>query len=162
MISIPYTYLIGWSDLNVWYYGTRYANGCDPSDLWDTYFTSSKYVKEFINCFGDPDIKEIRKIFKTSAEARSWEHKVLKRMKVVQKNNWINKTDNISIDPKLAGHGKAKYWLGKKGVEHCNFGKKFSEEFKNKLRGPKSESHKQSLRGPRPHVNQKGIKRISK
>jgi hypothetical protein len=41
----PYTYLIGWSHLNKWYYGRRTAKGCHPSELWVKYFTSSKSVK---------------------------------------------------------------------------------------------------------------------
>ena len=45
---IPYTYIIGWSSLNKWYYGVRYAKNCKPEDLWKTYFTSSKHVKEFL------------------------------------------------------------------------------------------------------------------
>ena len=44
---MSYTYLIGWTKYNIQYYGVRYAKGCHPDDLWKTYFTSSKYVKEF-------------------------------------------------------------------------------------------------------------------
>ena len=70
-IYIPYTYLIGWSKLNTWYYGSRFAlksnclyeTGCHPDDLFVTYFTSSKYVKNFIKLNGNPDIIQIRKTF---------------------------------------------------------------------------------------------------
>lgn len=44
-IYIPYTYLIGWSKLNWWYYGAEFAKIkkiANPSNLWTTYFTSSK------------------------------------------------------------------------------------------------------------------------
>ena len=37
----PYTYLIGWSKLDKWYYGCRYGINCHPDDFWKTYFTSS-------------------------------------------------------------------------------------------------------------------------
>jgi len=40
--NLPYTYLIGWSNLNTWYYGRRTSKNCHPSDLWQKYFTSSK------------------------------------------------------------------------------------------------------------------------
>lgn len=40
-IYTPYTYLIGWSKHNIWYYGKRTAKNCHPNDFWVTYFTSS-------------------------------------------------------------------------------------------------------------------------
>lgn len=97
--SIPYTYLIGWPTLNKWYYGVRYASGCHPNELWVSYKTSSIRVLELTKLHGDPPIREIRKTFKNSNSARLWEHRVLKRMKVIYDEKWINKTDNISIAP---------------------------------------------------------------
>ena len=61
MPSTPYTYLLGWSEHNTWYYGVRYAKGCHPSDIWKKYFTSSKHVKNFVKMHGDPDVIEDRK-----------------------------------------------------------------------------------------------------
>jgi len=58
-----YTYRIGWSKLNINYYGSRYAKGCDPSDFWVTYYTSSTLVKRMTSQHGEPDIKEIRRVF---------------------------------------------------------------------------------------------------
>jgi hypothetical protein len=95
----PYTYFIGWAKLNTWYYGLRFAEGCHPDELWKTYFTSSSHVAEFVKQHGDPDIIEIRKIFNEVPKARLWEHRVLKRMKVVQRNDFLNRTDNKSIAP---------------------------------------------------------------
>lgn len=93
---MAYTYLIGWSEHQKFYYGVRFAKGAKPEDLWKTYFTSSKYVKAFRIKYGEPDIISIRKAFIESKDARIWEHKVLRRMKVVNKDKWLNKTDNIS------------------------------------------------------------------
>jgi hypothetical protein len=42
--SISYTYLIGWSKLDKWYYGVRYASNCNPDELWVKYKTSSKQL----------------------------------------------------------------------------------------------------------------------
>lgn len=53
MSHVPYTYLIGWSKLNKWYYGSRTAKNCHPSELWIKYFTSSKFVKEFRRLYGE-------------------------------------------------------------------------------------------------------------
>jgi hypothetical protein len=52
----PYTYLIGWSSTNKFYYGVRYAKKCNPSELFISYFTSSKHVKSYMKKHGNPDI----------------------------------------------------------------------------------------------------------
>ncbi len=97
MTNIPYTYLIGWSKLNVWYYGVRYAKNCNPSELWKTYFTSSKHVQTFRKLNGEPDIIIPRKIFNNKYKARKWETKVLQRMKVLEnKNKWLNRNDILA------------------------------------------------------------------
>lgn len=99
----PFTYLLGWTIHDKWYYGVRYALNCDPSDLGSKYLSSSKYVKQFIEQYGLPDIMKIRKIFKTTKAAREWEEKVLKRMKVKSSDRWLNKNDR-SAPPPLIGH----------------------------------------------------------
>jgi hypothetical protein len=86
----PYTYLIGWSNHNKWYYGVRYAAKCNPSDLWTRYFTSSKEVKKFRQINGEPDIIQIRKIFSEAKKAKHWEDKVLRRLKVHLDDSWLN------------------------------------------------------------------------
>lgn len=102
----PYTYLIGWSTHEVYYYGVRYANGCEPSELWTTYFTSSKHVKEFAKNNGDPDIVSIRKTFNDVDSARIWETKCLRRLKAKDRLDFLNKTDNISISKESADRGR--------------------------------------------------------
>jgi len=95
----PYTYFIGWSKHNKFYYGVRYAKNSNPKELWITYFTSSKHVKNYSAKYGNPDIIQIRKIFKNPDEARLWENRVLKRLKVVNNSKYLNATDNIAIKP---------------------------------------------------------------
>lgn len=63
-MTVYYTYLIGWTEHNKWYYGVRFAKNCHPNELWKTYFTSSKHVISFRNTFGEPDIINVRKTFK--------------------------------------------------------------------------------------------------
>lgn len=127
-MTTPYTYLIGWSYLNRWYYGVRYQKGCDPNDLWNPYKTSSKHVSQFIKDHGDPDIIQVRKTFNNRQSALLFEHKVLRRMCVIRKEQWINKTDNRAInnayDEQVA---RAK----KMGAN--NRGRKLSEETKRKM-----------------------------
>ena len=89
-IYTPYTYLIGWSRLNKWYYGARYAQGCNPKDFWKKYFTSSTAVKDFVNKNGQPDIIQIRKTFNSDIDCIEWEGKVLKRVRAAQRDCFLN------------------------------------------------------------------------
>lgn len=99
---IPYTYLIGWSKLDKWYYGVRWVEGCHPNDLWKEYFTSSEYVKMMKDVFGDPDIIEVRKKFDCPKKARLWETLVISRMRMFESQKWLNRSNplktKISID----------------------------------------------------------------
>jgi len=96
-IYTPYTYLIGWSSLNKYYYGVRYGKGCHPDELWVEYFTSSKRVKSYKEQYGDPDIIQIRKTFDNREDACNWEHIVLRKLKAPYKEEWLNQTDNKAI-----------------------------------------------------------------
>lgn len=93
----PYTYLIGWSKHNVWYYGSRFCNNkrqiANPSDLWNPYKTSSIYVKQTIKELGEPDVIQVRKTFSSAKEALSWEETVIRRMNIVQSERWLNKNN---------------------------------------------------------------------
>lgn len=97
---IPYTYLLVHKISGLKYYGVRFAKGCHPNELWKTYWSSSKTVKQLIRTDG-PDSFEIsiRKTFINAELARKWENKVLRRLNVVKNTNFLNKTDNISIAP---------------------------------------------------------------
>ena len=95
-MTIPYTYLIGWPELDTWYYGVRWRPGCDPTDLWVKYFTSSKHVKAFRAQHGEPKVIRITRVFAEPAEARKWEHRVLSRLKADVNPKFLNKTvDNV-------------------------------------------------------------------
>ena len=55
-----YTYLIGWSQPKKFYYGVRFSAKAQVSDLWKTYFTSSKKVSKFRKENGEPNVIQIR------------------------------------------------------------------------------------------------------
>ena len=116
--TIPFTYLLKHINTNKYYYGVRFKKGCHPNDLWTKYFTSSKRVKALIRKYGKKSfIFEIRKTFKTIKQARIWEHKVLKRLKVIYRNDFLNLTDNKSVDPiylSKINSGKNNPWYNKK------------------------------------------------
>jgi hypothetical protein len=118
---IPFTYLLKHIPTNKYYYGVKFKKGCHPNDFWIKYFTSSKKVKGLIKRYGKKSFQfQIRKTFKTQQEAINWEHKVLRRMKVIYRNDFLNQSDNKSIDPKAtikANTGRVSPWLGKKHTE---------------------------------------------
>ena len=128
----PYTYLIGWTSINKWYYGRRTAKNCHPNEFWIKYFTSSFSVKEYILKYGNPDVIEIRKIFDSIEDCKRWESRVLSHYKVETNDMWINQR---STDDKWDTTGK--YNGGNTGVPH-------TEETKRKMRKPK-----------KPHIRQK-------
>jgi len=101
---MAYTYLIGWSKLEKYYYGVRYSKFARPEELWVTYKTSSKYVKEIADEFGPPDLIQIRKIFNNKVDAINWESKVLRRMRVIENSKFINRWDNSMVPININGH----------------------------------------------------------
>lgn len=140
-MNTPYTYLLGWKNLNLYYYGVRYSKNCHPDELLVNYFSSSKVVQKMINENILPDIVEIRKTFKSPGKARIWENKVLRRLNVINDNKWINKTNNISIKPQP---GKSNPMYGRSGNKHPLFGKTLSEETRHKI-GQKSRLKKGNM-----------------
>lgn len=121
MDRIPYTYLLIHKPTKSYYYGVRYAKGCHPNDLWVSYFTSSRHVRGLINKYGEDSFEcQVRRVFDNVDSARRWESKVLKRMKVVIREDFINKTDNVSIDPAMASKGMR----GKTGNRCPAYGRK--------------------------------------
>lgn len=114
-----YTYLIGWSKLNKFYYGVRYAKKATPSELWVTYFTSSKHVASFRATHGEPDIIQIRREFSDESKARDWECKVLTRLGIPKNEKFLNRTNNKSIF-----YERDETWRkNRSGVNHPRYGK---------------------------------------
>jgi hypothetical protein len=98
-----YTYLLGWIKQNKFYYGVRYAKNAKPEDLGITYFSSSKYVRLHMEQFGEPDIIEVRRIHDSKEKALAWECKVLRRMRVVENANYLNRWDNNMVPYNVDG-----------------------------------------------------------
>lgn len=130
----PYVYLIGWSKYNKWYYGVRFAKGCHPTDLWKTYFTSSKHVKKMRNDVGEPDIIQVRKSdFIDVNHAREYEDTVIRRMNAVLDSNWLNRCYSKAIHPDDASILKGKTYEEIYGKEKADF-LKLSRSISNKRR----------------------------
>ena len=97
-IYIPYTYCITFLLTGQRYYGCRYANNktyvANPKDLWITYFTSSKVIKDLIALHGKESFTfQIRQTFKTTEETVAWEHKFLTRIDTAANPDWFNKSN---------------------------------------------------------------------
>lgn len=161
----PYTYLIGWSKLNYWYYGCEYKKTAHPDNLWTTYFTSSEIVKEMRIWHGEPDHIEVRMTFDTAANARAWEDKVIRRLGAVFSDKWLNRANGgkefCNDSPqtrermrlaKLGKKGAKRSELTKQKMRKAALGRKFSEEHKQKLcearrkRAPVSLETKEKMR----------------
>jgi len=139
----PYTYLIGWSHLDRWYYGVRTAKNCDPKDLWKSYYTSSNHVKLFKVVHGDPDIVEIRKIFDDKEKAKRWEAKFLRKINVINNEKWLNKSYS---DEKFVNRGhteETKTKLSNAARKGIPLSEEHRKKIQSSLKGkPKSESHR--------------------
>lgn len=163
---MPYTYLFGWNMLQKYYYGVRYASNCSPDDLYVKYKSSSKEVKKMIKLHGKPDIIQVRRTFLTPEKAIRWEERVLRRMKVLRDEKWLNMNisgaiyikeftqehkDKISKnnigkhDPKHAHHASEvarKVNKGKKRPEHSKRIKELAKQgiYKNIYKSGKEHS----------------------
>ena len=92
-IYTPFTYIIGWTQYKKFYYGAKYAQGCQPSDLWKTYFTSSNYVKEFREEFGEPDIIKIHRTFSDANSCQNFEYTYLTKIDAKNNDSFLNKSN---------------------------------------------------------------------
>lgn len=142
---IPFTYLLFCKTTGQYYYGSRYGKHCHPSQLWTTYYTSSKLVKQLIREHGE-DAFEVRvtRTFETKEQARDWEYRFLNRVKASTNPIWLNQHNGdgeflnkggykMSDDQKKflseLHKGKPKPATAKAMIgNNHNKGKKFSEE----------------------------------
>lgn len=86
----PYTYLIVFKPTGQYYYGSRTAKGCHPTELFNgntsrskSYWSSSRLIKLLLKSHGPEKFHvEIRRTFQNKNSCIVWESKVLRRMKV--------------------------------------------------------------------------------
>lgn len=116
---MSYTYLIGWSEYDRWYYGKRTANKLSPDhDLWKVYFTSSKYVNHVRNILGEPDVIRVHKTFENNEDANEFEERFLSRVNAVSSPRWINRGNGgrkFFHNTSLSDENKKKLSESKKG-----------------------------------------------
>jgi hypothetical protein len=142
-MTIPYTYLLKCKATGELYYGVKYAKNCNPDQFWKTYFTSSEYVKQLIHKYGINQFEfQIRKTFECESKARAWERKVIKRMNIANRREFINRScpgeyfgfetgeKNPMSDPKIKQKmiiNRTKSLLKNHGVSHNSKIKSFRD-----------------------------------
>lgn len=143
-MHLPYTYYLFHKPTGLKYYGVRFSKTCHPSDLWNKYFTSSKKVKKLIEEYGiNSFVCEIRKTFKNKQEAINWETKVLQKLNVIHKKEWINESQGRA-NLKCASNGmlgkyhseetKKKMSDAQRGEKNHMFGKQHTADSIEKIR----------------------------
>lgn len=142
-----YTYLVRCTVTGQKYYGVRYGEQCCPTQLWTTYFTSSKNVHSLIEQHGvDQFSVSIRKTFVDTEKARRWEHKVLRRLKVCSRTDWINQTDNVAFEPLYGDTNPARSQRTREFVSWFNKNHRDYSQHHFKTNNPaKTQQHKEKL-----------------
>ena len=136
---MAFTYLIGWKDLDRWYYGYTVR---EPDALWVTYFTSSDHVKRFMQENGDPDVIRVHKIFDSKEEANLFENRFLRRVSAVRSQRWLNRHDTVLFmgPSEFSESSKAKMSLAakkRKRTPHSEETRRKISEARKKMRGMK-------------------------
>lgn len=103
---MPYVYFLKNKTTGLKYIGVRYAQGSCPSDFWNTYFTSSSFVKKLVDIYGRNDFKyRIIHIFDKAEDAILKENDYLLMIKDKNKKNYMNLNYSlpVSLDRAAAG-----------------------------------------------------------
>lgn len=148
---VPYTYVIGWSTNNVWYYSVKWAEGCHPDTFWIDYFTSSREVERYVAEHGPPDVRRITNRFTSPDRAVRAETRALRKIKASGYwDRWLNRAINGRVIGKHTEESRLKMSLAHLGKKR----KPFSEQHKERLseakigrkRAPFSEETKRRMR----------------
>jgi NUMOD3 motif-containing protein len=146
LLTTPYIYYLRWSKLGKQYLGCRFRRGCHPSDLWVSYFSSSKVVQKIRREYGSPDIIKIVRVFNAKEGALSkeeqstiveTEHRYLSLFQAMQNEKWLNLCNGGSAQPPEFRHSddtRQRMSAPHKKIPNGCLGKKRSEETKAKLR----------------------------
>lgn len=130
----PYTYYLKWST-GMKYIGARYSDSSEYGDIWQTYFTSSKLVEDYVKVHGNPDVVKIIGSFSSHKETLDHEGKLLKRLDASNRKDFLNQTNGWTCTGlNNPPHG----WL--KGNRHSAFPKSSDHKLKisKALKGKKN------------------------
>lgn len=132
----------------MFYFGSRTARNCDPSDLFVKYFTSSKIIKTLIEQDGVSAFRvKIDRIFESKEQAIEREYEVLKHFEAGSNDRFFNMHHSRAIawteDMRKAASEK------RRGKGNGMFGRKHSAESRLKMSKPKdfSKTNTSNMRG---------------
>lgn len=138
---MAYTYYVYHKPTKQHYYGARWAKNCHPDDLWVTYFTSCRKIKQLIETYGTDSFEvDVRRVFASAVEARSWEHRVLKKIKAVSRKDWLNSSNG---QPPICNYSRVGQGAGRQlsNTQRENISKAMT----GRVRSPFSEEHKRNM-----------------
>lgn len=115
--SVQYTYTIKFLPTGQMYHGSRTAEGCHPSELWVTYFTSSNIVKDLIKKYGEDSFTIIDIEEHPNNDAYDKETKFLVENNCSESDEWLNMSNNEFSKCHSSELVKSRM-LYKYGVEH--------------------------------------------
>lgn len=129
----PFAYLIRSKLDGKLYYGIRFSNDADPSQLWTTYFTSSKEIRAKVKKYGPESFTaEVRKVFETAEQAINWESRFLTRINAASRDDWMNRSNGYVALGKI-NLGKRKTEQHWENWKMARKGHTVSEETKKKI-----------------------------
>lgn len=103
-MTIPYTYLLKFLPTGQYYYGVRFAEHCYPSELFTTYFSSSRIIGRLIAEYGTSAFEfQIRRTFNNKISARDWEQKLLIKVNAASNPTFLNQSNNMKGIMRLIG-----------------------------------------------------------
>ena len=137
--SSAYVYVVGWTHLQTYYLGCRYAAHAQTRDLWTRYFTSSDYVRQFREAHGEPDIREVLFIGDRH-EVLSLERECIRQYGLVDDPRWLNRANGTNP-------GKGRVW------HHSEEDRRKKSEAMKALWADSAFREKRHI-GPRPPVSQ--------
>lgn len=150
----PYTYLIKFKPTGQIYYGASYANSgkkiANPTQFWNTYFTSSSYIKKLVEEYGKDAFEyQVRKVFERADQALKCEKKVLTKFDAKFNSRWLNKSNGYGSAgfTKHTEETKAKISKANKGRKLPTKTKEHREKLSNALKGKTvlTPEHKEKL-----------------
>ena len=143
-LGVPYTYLVRHKPTGLYYYGLQYGKNCHPQNLWKTYFTSSKDIHKLIESTGADSFEyTIRRTFDNATDAIEWEKKVLRRMNVVSRSDFVNR--NIPGSSMFAHSEETKEKMRKPKPEKFRKQLLGNQRAKKLLGRPKSDEHRKNI-----------------
>jgi len=126
----PFSYVLTHKPSGKRYYGIRISKNADPSQLWISYFSSSKIIKKMIEDEGKEVFSyQVRRVFETREGALRWETKFLTKIKAKDNPLWLNR-HNGGKKFTFSGQHSAET---KQAISQKLKGRKFTTEHKRKI-----------------------------